>query len=43
MFSTRRKALSGCCAADPHGKVVAESFGLQVNAGFIFLARKRDR
>lgn len=43
MFSIRRKALSGCCAADPHGNVVAESFGLQVNAGFIFLARKGDR
>jgi hypothetical protein len=31
MFATRRKALSGCCAADPHGKVVPESFDLQVN------------
>jgi len=30
MFSIRRKALSGCCASDPHGKGVPESFGLRV-------------
>jgi hypothetical protein len=34
MFVIRRKALSGCCASDPHGKGVAESFGLQVNVRF---------
>jgi len=28
LFSIRRKALSGCWAADPHGKVVSGSFGL---------------
>jgi len=39
MFSIRRKALSGCCAVDPHGKAVPESFGLQVNVGSTFLAQ----
>jgi hypothetical protein len=34
MFSIRRKALSGCCASDPHGKGVPGSFGLRVKARF---------
>jgi hypothetical protein len=38
MFSIRQKALSGCCASDPHGNGVPESFGLQVNVRPIFLA-----
>jgi hypothetical protein len=39
MFSIRRKALSGCCASDPHGKGVPGSSGLQVNAHLSSLAQ----
>jgi hypothetical protein len=39
LFSIRRKALSGCCASDPHGKDVPGSSGLQVNAHLSSLAQ----
>jgi len=42
MFSIRRKALSGCCASDPHGLGVPGSFGLQVNVRLVCSRKRAD-